>query len=333
MKIVALEEHFATPEVMAAWRALGPESRDLAMKHSTAGEVERRLLDLGADRVRAMDAAGVNVQVLSLTAPGVQNLDPEEAVALARSANDLLAATVRARPDRFRGLATLATPDPAEAARELHRCVRELGFDGAMLYGRTRDRNLDHPDFRPIFEAAAELRAPIYLHPQSPPPAVRAAYYEGFGEPLDALFASPGIGWHYETGVQTLRLVLAGTFDRFPDLQLVLGHWGEVVLFYLERVDGMSQAAATTTGLRRPVSDYFRTNVSVTPSGLFSPRYLGWAREVLGVDRILFSADYPYKFEPDGAARRYLESADLDDAGREAIAHGNWDRMVAAIRR
>lgn len=333
MKVIGLEEHFATPEIMTAWQALSPDLRDLAVKQSTGGDIERRLLDLADERVRGMDAAGVDVQVLSLTTPGVQSLQPATAVALARAANDLVAETVRGRPDRFQGFAALATPAPDAAARELERAVRTLGLHGAMLYGRTRDRNLDHPDFLPIFEAAAALRAPLYLHPQSPRPAVRAAYYQGFGDALDGALATAGIGWHYETGIQALRLVLAGVFDRFPDLQVILGHWGEVVLFYLDRIDLLSTPAGPAARLARPISDYFRTNVSVTPSGIFSPRYLRWAREVLGIERLLFATDYPYGCEPEGGARRFLETSDLGDADRHAVAHGNWERLCAAVRR
>ncbi len=333
MKIVSLEEHFATPEIMAAWKALPPEQQDIAVKQSAIGDIERRLLDVADERIRSMDEAAIDVQVLSLTTPGVQSLDPEKAVPLARASNDILTEMVRNQPDRFQGFATLATPAPGEAARELERAIRELGLNGAILYGRTRDRNLDHPDFLPIFEAAAAMRAPLYLHPQSPRPAIRETYYHGFSDKLDDLFATAGIGWHYETGIQALRLVLSGVFDRFPDLQVILGHWGEVVLFFLERIDLLSKEARHATGLQQPISAYFKTNISVTPSGVFSQRYLCWAREVLGIERILFSTDYPYHLEPNGGARRFLEEADLSDAERRAIGHANWERLCAAIRR
>ena len=332
MKIIALEEHFATPEIMAAWQMLSPKLQDIAVKQSTGGEVKRRLLDLADERIRSMDEAGIDIQVLSITTPGVQSLDPKKAVSLARAGNDLVAETVRSRPDRFQGFATLATPAPTEAARELERGVRELGLNGAMLYGRTHDRNLDHPDFLPIFEVAAALRAPLYLHPQSPPLAVRDVYYHGFGDTLDGVFATAGIGWHYETGIQALRLVLTGVFDRFPDLQLILGHWGEVVLFFLDRIDMLSGEARQATKLQQPISDYFRTNVSVTPSGVFSQRYLHWTREVLGIERILFSTDYPFLLEP-GGVRPFLEAANLSDEDKNSVAHANWDRMCALIRR
>ncbi len=329
MKIIGLEEHFATEDVLAAWRALDPRWQDVVHAQANGGEIGVRLLDLADQRIAAMDETGMDVQVLSLTAPGVQSQEPGEAVALQTASNDLLADTVRSRPDRFQGFATLATPYPAAAAQELERAVTKLGLHGAMLFGRTRERNLDHRDNWPIFEAAAARRAPLYIHPQSPVPAVRDAVYGGFDEATNAAFATFGLGWHYETGVQILRMVLAGVFDRFPDLQLITGHWGEVVLFYLDRIDNLAGPAK----LKQPVSEYFRQHVSVTPSGLWSQRYLRWALEVLGPERILFSSDYPYRFTREGGARRFLQEADLSDADRNMIAHGNWERLVANIRR
>jgi predicted TIM-barrel fold metal-dependent hydrolase len=329
MKIVGLEEHFVTPDVLAAWRRLEPRWQDVALNHSNGGEMGARLAELGDARIAAMDESGVDVQVLSLTAPGLQSLEPQEAVALQTASNDLLADVVARRPDRFEGFATLATPNPSAAAQELERAVTKLGLNGAMLFGRTRDRNLDHRDNWAIFEAASALRAPLYIHPQSPVPAVREAIYGGLGEATDAALATFGLGWHYETGVQILRLVLAGVFDRFPDLQLITGHWGEVVLFYLDRIDSLAGPAS----LEKPVSHYFRQHVSVTPSGVWSERYLRWALEVLGPERIMFSTDYPYRFTPNGGARSFLLKAELADADRAAIAHGNWERLVGDIRR
>jgi len=158
---------------------------------------------------------------------------------------------------------------------------------------------------------------------------VREAIYSGFGDTVDNAFATHGLGWHYETGLQILRMVLAGVFDRHPDLQVVTGHWGEVVLFYLDRIDEMQRTAK----LKRPVSAYFRSNVSVTASGVWSQRYLRWAIEVLGVERIMFSTDYPYRFTRENGARRFLGEADLSAADKTAIANGNWQRMVDGIRR
>ena len=329
MKLIGLEEHFVTEDVLAAWKALEPRWQDIALMQSDRGDTGQRLADLGDARLKAMDETGLDVQVLSLTAPGVQSLEATDAAALQIASNDFLAETVRSNPERYQGFATLATPDPKSAARELERAVTKLGLNGAMLFGRTRARNLDHPDNEPIFEAAAALRAPLYIHPQSPLPAVRDAIYSGFGDTVDNAFATHGLGWHYETGLQILRMVLAGVFDRHPDLQVVTGHWGEVVLFYLDRIDEMQRTAK----LKRPVSEYFRSNVLVTASGVWSQRYLRWAIEVLGVERIMFSTDYPYRFTRENGARRFLEEADLSVADKTSIANGNWQRMVDGIRR
>jgi predicted TIM-barrel fold metal-dependent hydrolase len=329
VKTVGLEEHFVTSDVLDAWRAVEPEWQDLAMTPSTEGESARRLADLGEERFAAMRETGLDVQVLSLSTPGVQNLPPAEAVALQTATNDLIAETVRAHPDLVQGFATLATPDPAAAADELARAVTGLGLNGAMVFGRTRDRNMDQPEFWPIYEAAAALHAPLHLHPQSPCPAVRSAYYEGFDAPLNAAFATHGIGWHHESGVQVLRLILSGVFDRFPDLQVIVGHWGELALFYLDRIDSMNSMAK----LARPISEYFRTNVHLAPSGMFSQRYLRWAIEVVGVDRVLFSTDYPFANVPEQGARRFLEATSLSDEDQDRIASGNWARLCADIRR
>jgi uncharacterized protein len=186
-----------------------------------------------------MRTTGLEEHFVSADVLGAWRAEPgaADAVALQVASNDRLAETVRAHPGRLQGLATLATPAPGAAARELERAVTTLGLNGAMLFGRTRERNLDHPDFWPIFEAAAALNAPLYLHPQSPLPAVRAALYGGLDDTVSSAFATHGIGWYYETGVQLLRLILGGVFDRFPGLQVIVGHWGELVLFYLDHLD------------------------------------------------------------------------------------------------
>ena len=322
MKIVALEEHFVTPALVRAQARAPAAYGDSSQKMSSA-EVDARVHELGEARIRDMDETGVDVQVLS-PAPGVQGLEPADAVSLARDLNDLAAETIRQRPDRFEGFAVLPTPDPLQAARELERGVEKLGLKGGFVYGRTRARNLDHPDLLPIFEAAASLRVPIYVHPQTPPLAVREAYYSGLDDRLDVMFANSGLGWHYETGVQIIRLILAGTFDRFPDLQVITGHWGEVVLFYLERVAGLEKAAK----LQRSMTEYVRQNLHVTPSGMFSARYLRWSIEVMGIERIMFSSDYPYRFAPDGGARAFLDQAELEPQAKARIAHGNWEALT-----
>ena len=329
MRTIGTEEHFVTDQVLTAWSGLDARAREDSPPSVVTAELEERLREVGERRIAAMDEAGLDVQVFSLTSPGLHNLPAAEAVRLQVETNDRIAELVGAHPDRFQGFATLATPAPAAAAQELERAVTQLGLNGALLFCRTGERNLDHPDNWPIFEAAESLRAPLYIHPQLPQPRVRAALYAGFGDPVDTVFASSGIGWHYEAGVQFLRLALAGVFDRFPDLQILLGHWGEVVLFYLDRADGLATAAK----LALPFSEYVRRNAYITAGGVYSQRYLRWAVEVVGVERVLFATDYPYRPAPEGGVAHFLQTAGLDQADQERIASGNWDALVAGIRR
>lgn len=325
VKVIAIEEHYCPAEVSAAWRGLPAGLQDPSQVVFDNEETNRRLEDLGELRLRHMDEMGVDVQVISLTTPATQVLDTEAAVRLARLSNDMTAKAVASHPDRLQGFATLPTPNPKEATRELERCVGELGMKGAMLTGRTRERPLDAPEFFPILEAAAKLRVPLYLHPQIPLKAVRDACYTGFGETVDAIFAAGGWGWHADAGTQALRLILSGTFDRLPDLQVILGHWGEVIMLYLDRI-GPALDKGIKGKLDRTVENYMKENFHVTPSGIFSERYLRNAVEVMGVDRIMFSVDYPYVFVP--GARDFLTNAALSAEDKAKIAHGNWERLT-----
>ncbi len=327
MKLIALEEHFLTADIRAAWAASAIGQEGTAS--FDRGEIEDRLDDLGKGRIALMDESGVDVQVLSVTTPALHNLEPGRSVSLAQRTNDLLAATIASHPERFQGFATLPTAAPAQAAVELERCVTQFGFKGTMLCGRTRDKNLDHPEFLPMFRTAATLGVPVYIHPQVPQHAVREALYSGFGESVDTAFAAFGLGWHYEAGIQFVRLILAGIFDTYPALQIILGHWGEVVLFYLERLSSL----ARVTTLQRPIADYFRQNLYVTPSGMWSQTYLQRALEVVGSERILFSVDYPYQYRPGGGARTFLNEAALSTQQKELFAHGNWERLTRSAPR
>jgi uncharacterized protein len=329
MRTIGTEEHFVTDDVVAAWSRLDPSARKDSRAGVPPGELGERLQEVGAHRIAAMDETGLDVQVVSLTSPGLHNLPADEAAHLQIETNDRIAELVNAHPDRFQGFATLALPAPDAAAQELERAVTKLGLNGALLFGRTGERNLDHPDNWPIFEAAASLHAPLYIHPQIPQPRVRAALYAGFDDVIDTAFATFGIGWHYESGVQFLRLALAGVFDRFPDLQVLPGQWGGVVLFYLDRTDGL----ATQANLPQSFSEYVRRNAHITAGGVYSQRYLRWAVEVVGAERVLFATDYPYRPGPDGGVEHFLQSAGLDQPDQERIAGGNWDALVADIRR
>jgi predicted TIM-barrel fold metal-dependent hydrolase len=323
MKIISIEEHFLTREIAAAWEASAIGSEGTS--NFDQGEIKQRLEDVGKGRLALMDESGVAVQVLSVTTPALHNLEPAESVRLARSTNDLVAASIAKHPTRFQGFAVLPMPAPDEAALELRRAVTQCGLRGAMVCGRTREKNLDHPDFLPMLRTAADLNVPIFIHPQIPQASVRAALYGGFGEPVDTAFAAFGLGWHYEAGVQFVRLILAGVFDEFPNLQIILGHWGEVVLFYIERLKSL----ARVTKLERPVEEYFQRNLYVTSSGMWTQSYLQRALEIVGQERILFSTDYPYQYRPGQPGRSFLLAADLSQDGREAFAHGNWERLTS----
>ncbi|WP_309235689.1 amidohydrolase family protein [Amycolatopsis sp. SID8362] len=312
-----------------AWKRHDPQLAEPMMKRALAGDITPALLDVGEGRIAAMDDAGIDTAVLSLTTPGLQNLPAAEAVALQVAVNDGLAAAIRRHPGRLQGFATLATPAPAAAADELRRAITELGFSGTLVNAHSGGRALDADEFWDIYEAAEDLGAPVYLHPRAPVPSVTDAYYRRFGEPVDSMLATGTFGWHYDAGLTVLRMIIAGVFDRFPGLQLILGHWGEVVLFYLDRVAAMDSLVT----LRRPIADYFRTNIFITPGGIASHKYLRWSRETVGAERIMYASDYPFNRERAGSARAFLDTATSNTAERELVAYRNWEKLVAGIRR
>ena len=278
------------------------------------------LLDLAQARIAAMDAGGVDVQVLSCLT--TQQLPADVAPDLVRAANDRAAAAVAAHPDRFAAFAALATAVPEAAVAELRRAVGELGFVGAMVFGRTQGAFLDDPRFAPVL---AELGKPLYLHPGFPPREVSALSYEGGLDPLVAgRVQTSAWGWHAETAVHFLHLVLSGVFDRHPDLQVILGHRGEMIPFCLDRLDEALPRALT--GLERTVGDYVRGNAYLTPSGMFSPAQLRFCVDTVGVDRVLWSVDYP--FIGTERASAFLEEADLSTDAKEDIAHRTTERLL-----
>ncbi|HLH44403.1 MAG TPA: amidohydrolase family protein [Bryobacteraceae bacterium] len=260
--------------------------------------VAARLQDLGALRLRDMDDTGIAVQILSLTAPGVQVFNAPEAVALARSANDHLADAIRKHPDRFAGLAAIAPQDPAAAARELDRGVRKLGLKGAIVNSHTRGEYLDDAKFWEIFEAAESLKVPIYLHPTSPSPAMIAPF-------LDRGLDGAIFGFAVETGLHMLRIIVSGVLDRFPNLRIVTGHLGEGLPYWLFRIDFMharmvaANRYAGVKKLAKKPSDYLRENFYFTTSGMAWTPPILYALSVLGVDRVMYAMDYPYQFVPE----------------------------------
>jgi hypothetical protein len=231
---------------------------------------------------------------------------------------------VRRHPTRFAAFAALPTCLPDAAATELGRGVRELGCVGTMIMGRTRDEFLSSPAFDPILRTAAALQVPIYLHPGVPPRATSASNYAGFDPVVEARFQTAAWGWHQETAVHFLNLVLSGVFDRYPDLQIILGHWGEMIPFYLDRLDEALPRRATK--LDRTIGEYVRQNVYITPSGMYSHAQLRYCVDTLGTHRILYSVDYPF-IGNEGAAA-FLDAADLPEAAKEDIAHGTAEKLL-----
>ncbi len=319
MTTITLEEHFVTQSFLKATRnPAKPVPAPMAA-------LEPKLLDIGSGRIADMDAAGIDLQVLSLASMGMDALDAGHATALVKDVNDELADAVRAHPGRFAGFAALALKDPKQAAAELERCVTKLGFVGALIDGTTDGLFLDDPRFLPVFEAADHLGIPIYLHPAPPPETVREAYYSGLPELAGFALSIAGWGWHAELGLHTLRLICSGLFDRFPNLQLIIGHMGEGLPYALARSSAVLSRAAK---LRQPVADYFQTNIHVTTSGYFTQPPLQCAIEVIGIHRLLFSIDYP--FSPTTNGRTYLDSLakSLGKENLEKLAYSNAARVL-----
>jgi hypothetical protein len=320
MRIVAIEEAFSYPPL----RKAAPDTLALQRQHPLLRDIQSKLDDLGDRRLAAMDAVGIDLQVISHTTPGPEMLEGPQAIALATAANDALAAAIAAHPDRYAGFAILPMTEPEAAADEIERAVRTLGFRGALINGLTRGLFLDDPIFAPVLGRAEDLDVPVYLHPSALPDPVMRAYFSGLSPMLSCHLATAAWGWHVETGLHALRLIVAGVFDRFPRLQLIIGHMGEMIPFFLARADMVLSPLGED--LRQRVADYFQTNIWITTSGMFTNPPLQCALSVLGADRILFAVDYPYS--PNEAGRALLDKARLSSTDRDKIAHGNAERLL-----
>ena len=326
MRTVALEEHFAVPSLsqriakdIISRRGYRP--RNLAPGAPNPLEL---LPEIGEIRLKSMDETGITVQVLSNSGPGPDLLPGADGIALARELNDHLAAAVARHPDRFAGFASLPLQTPDAAAVELKRAVKELGFVGGMVNGTTEGRFLDHPSYDSLLAAAVELDVPIYIHPHIPPEPVRQAYFSGLPDGADRVLETAGWGWHSETAVHLLRMAVAGTLDRHPRLRLIVGHMGEMLPMMMARCDGIF--APEFVGMRRTVQQTLRDQVHVTTSGLFTLPPLMAAIDTFGIDRVMFSIDYPYSSNDKG--KKYLDSLPLAPADIEKIAHANADRLL-----
>lgn len=331
MKIITFEEHYCNLEIREASQKLARElCPDFArtydskqgLSYSPPLELE---LDIDEKRILDMDAHGIDMQILSCLS--TQQLPKEVAVELVAKSNDLLAKAVEKYPSRFKAFAALPTSNPKEAAIELKRCIKDLGFVGAMINGRTNGLFLDHPDFDCILEVANQLHAPIYLHPGLPPKEISELNYQGLDPKVSARFETCGWGWHDEAAIQLIHLILSGIFDRYPNLQIIVGHWGEMIPFFLTRLE--TAFPIEITKLNKNFTEYFKEHIYITPSGIFDLPQLQFCLQTLGADRILYSVDYPYIANE--GARDFLENAPIDQISKEKIAYINAEELFAKI--
>jgi uncharacterized protein len=326
MRIVTLEEHFSIPAVAGRISKDVIHKRGFRSRNLTPGTPNpmELLPEIGPVRLKSMDDAGITFQILSVAGPGPDLVPGPDGVAMAKEINDHSAAAVARRPDRFGAFAVLPMQSPDAAPAELKRAVKELGFLGAMINGTTEGRFLDHKSYDGILAAAVELDVPIYIHPHIPPELARQAYFSDLPEGAGRVLETAGWGWHSETAVHLLRMVVAGTLDRHPKLKIIIGHMGEMLPMMMARADQMF--IHDIGHLKRPVAKTILDQVWITTSGIFDQPPFIAALQTFGIDRILFSVDYP--FAPDAAGRKFLDNVSLSPADKEKLAHGNADALL-----
>lgn len=330
MRIITVEEHFEHDAVSRRVLELdGPPSGlpldQLAAFGSVFNDDRDAATRLGGHRLAHMDATGVDMQVVSHGNGSPGTLAHPEAVELCRRVNNDLAQQISEHPDRFRGFATLPLHEPAAAAEELRRCVGEHGFVGALTAGTFGGLFLDDARFDPVLAAAAELDLPIYIHPGLPHPQVAAPYYFGdWPAAIGLMFSGPGFGWHAEAGIHVIRLILSGALDRHPNLKLLSGHWGEAMGFWLSRLD--ETLALVRRGHDRTISDYYRSQIWVTPSGMFDQLQFDHVLGALGADRIVWSEDFPYVRRDNVEA--FLTGSGLSEDQQQAIGHRTIEKLL-----
>jgi predicted TIM-barrel fold metal-dependent hydrolase len=326
MTFIGIEEHWTTPELGAALKALPEDRQDESLVFNELGDHLARLEDIGDARIAAMDEQGIDVHVLSVAPPGTGPLDPGSSLALSQGMNDLAAQAVQRHPTRLRALATLPMAEPKAVAAELERAAG-LGLVGAMVYGRTGSTPLDDPCYEDLFATAAALGKPIFIHPQIPSTAARSAAYSGLAPMTGLALSTFAWGWHLEAATAALRLIARGTFDRHPDLKIILGHWGELLLFWLDRAESLTRIA----GLERSVSEVVRSNVFITSSGMFNPALLRHALAATSIDQLLFSTDYPFQHPTRDDLEQFLTNFDSDQ-DRAKFSSENARRLFGIDR-
>jgi 5-carboxyvanillate decarboxylase len=325
---IATEEAFSIPEQMDAQRELVASATEYdpdlflwKIQTDPSGPVYNKLIDLYDQRLKTMDEYGVDMHLLALTSTGVQMMEPDRAVAVAETGNDRLHEAIQRHPDRFCGLATIAVQDPPRAIKEIERAITKLKLNGIMINSHTNGEYLSERKYWPILEAIEAHKVPLYIHPRSPIPLMAKAYRTDHLE--HAIW-----GYQAETGLHGLRLITGGVFDQFPKLQVVLGHMGEGIPYWLYRLDFMH--GRVRIGFDRPKlkltpSEYFKRNFYITTSGMNWDPTLEFCIEVLGADRIMWAIDYPYQDHPD--AVEFMDAADISEKDKQKIYHENAERV------
>lgn len=331
MKIIAIEEHFMSERVNERYneiqRQKGGTPAQLAKLKFVDDFVHKgSITEVGSIRLNEMRETGVDVQILSYGNNSQSHLEPEYAVPLCKLANEELASFCAKYPDRFYGFAVLPALCVPEAVKELERCVRELHLKGVIFNGECNGHFFDEETFFPIFEAAARLHVPVMFHPGEVNQKITEHYYMGsWPMQVSTVFSGHGIGWHYDAGIQYLRAILSGMFDRLPELKMICGHWGELIPYYFNRLDDM--LPTKLTGLKQGISDYFRQNIFATPSGMYYEDDLMFCLKKLGADRIMWASDYPYCHP--GNAATFIEGLGISESEKEKIAHTNAEKLFA----
>jgi uncharacterized protein len=322
MRIVTLEEHVIFPEITA----LVPKDKLGGFNQSPMMQkLAPKLADVTGERLELMNESGISVQVLSVVGVGANILSAEEGPVYARKYNDLLAEKISAQPDRFAAFAHLPTTNPQAAAEELERTVKTYQFVGALINGITNGEFLDDEKYAPILKKAEELGVPIYLHPGLPPKEVVDAYYSDLPNQSGTVLSVAGWGWHSETAIHVLRLIISGTFDKYPKLKLIIGHMGEMLPMMMARCDNVFRPNENGVN-QRTISQTLKDQVYITTSGLFTQPPLVVAIDTFGIDNIMFSVDYPFSTNEQGKA--FLDNMDLPLADKEKIAYANADRIL-----
>jgi 5-carboxyvanillate decarboxylase len=330
LKRIAVEEAFVTDEIAHEWQKVlaskfvEPGFRMMGEtilgEGTVAHKVHSRLVDVGAGRIAEMDAAGIDMAILSITSPGVQVFESVTATRLASDANDVLAAAVAAHPTRFAAFAAIAPQCPEDAAKELER-AKKLGMKGYLINSHTMGEYLDDRKYWPIFEAAQALDLPLYLHPREPAPSMVTPF-------LDYGLYFAGWGFAVETATHALRLIMSGVFDCYPKLKIVLGHLGEGLPFWLQRIDNrysLQVKLGAIKKLPRLPSEYFLDHFFITTSGMMSGPALRLCIEIVGEDKIMFAADYPYESVEDGV--KFLDEVEITEVQRRKIYSENATRI------